>query len=91
MVWGHSLGTGIATKMGSELAKESSRPDAFVLEAAFSSIFDAVMTHRIARLFNYLGVDITRLVQETGLQLESQKWIGQIPEPVLMFHAEDDW
>ena len=91
VVWGHSLGTGVTSKMGALLAKEKFKPDAYVLEAPFNSIHDAVMTSKLAHLFAYLGIDIPRVVKETGLEFESQRWVAQIPEPVMIFHSEDDY
>ena len=42
IVWGHSLGTGVACKLGSNLQNSFKRPSSFVLEAPFNSMISNI-------------------------------------------------
>jgi fermentation-respiration switch protein FrsA (DUF1100 family) len=76
VLWGHSLGTGVAVKLAAEkpIAK-------LILEAPYSSTADVA-----AALFPY--VPVRWLMKD---QLHSDEWIGAVWVPVLMMHgARDD-
>lgn len=54
-VWGHSLGTGVATHFMSRLVAEGlPQPQALVLESPFSNIRDEVAKHPMSWLFRHL-------------------------------------
>ncbi|CAJ0939961.1 unnamed protein product, partial [Mesorhabditis belari] len=45
IIWGHSMGTGVSTKLVQDLSKESKAPDGLILESPFNNLHDAVMNH----------------------------------------------
>jgi len=75
IVWGHSLGTGVAVRLAAER-----RVKALVLEAPYTSVAD------IAAM-NYPYVPIRLLLTD---QFHSDLRIGQVTAPVLVLHGERD-
>jgi len=91
VVWGHSLGTGVACKMGSRLSKaQEDRPDAYVLESPFDSMLDEVRTFKAGRLLEYSGVDLEAVLADADLEFKSKENLMDVDEPVMIFNAEDD-
>ena len=82
ILWGHSLGSGVAAKTGSILSTtDLQSPSAYVLEAPFSSLRDEIETR-----FS-LPFDITQIAD---LKFDSNSNLKKIKEPVLILHAKDD-
>jgi len=75
VLWGHSLGTGVAVKLASE--KPVAR---LILEAPYSSTADVA----VAR-FPY--VPVRGLMKD---QFHSDQWIGAVKAPILMMHGARD-
>lgn len=93
-VWGHSLGTGVATRMVAQLPSQS-KPKKLVLEAPFDSIASAIRNHpfstpfKIMPYFEYFFVDPIKNSPE--FNLDSSSNIGKIkPTKLLILHAQDD-
>lgn len=94
IVWGHSLGTGVAVRMLADLA-EARRPSRLVLEAPFDSIANAVANHPFSAPFRFMPYFEYYFVQpiETApeLNFDSLSLICDIkPTPIMILHAEDD-
>lgn len=94
IVWGHSMGSGIAVRLGQTLAKDNtSNPLAIALEAPFTSIADATRTfplsffHRRMPLFKMFCSERTR---HPDTNLNSDERIGSVTAPLLILHAADD-
>ncbi|XP_055937140.1 lysophosphatidylserine lipase ABHD12-like [Argiope bruennichi] len=94
IVWGHSMGSGIAVRLGQALAKDNTNsPFAIVLEAPFTSIADATRTfplsffHRRLPLFEMFCSERTR---HPDTNLNSDERVGDITAPILILHAADD-
>jgi len=76
VVWGHSLGTGIAVRLASEKPVGK-----LILEAPYSSTVDVA-----ASLFPY--VPVRWLMKD---QFHADQWIGSVHAPLLVMHgARDD-
>ena len=92
-VWGHSLGTAVATYLVAQTDAES-QPSSVVLEAPFNTIADAVRHHPLASLFSFHPLFEEFFVQpiadhqETGLDTESK--IRSVHSHLLILHARDD-
>lgn len=93
-VWGHSLGTAIATRMVAGL-KENLKPVRLVLEAPFDSVGSAIKNHpfstpfRVMPYFEYFFVD--PMVESEDLNFDSANSIASVRNTrVLILHAEDD-
>src|SRR4029077_12677166 len=75
IVWGHSLGSGVAARMASE-----GRAAGLVLEAPYTALPDIA-----ARLYPYIPV--RPLMLDT---FDTQSLVDRIKVPVLIFHSTDD-
>lgn len=92
-LWGHSLGTGVATNSAVKIQEEGSAVDALILEAPYTSIRDVVTAHHVAKLY-------TRLPGTKRLLLDILEWnnivfandenLKILSRPVLILHADDD-
>lgn len=94
LLWGHSLGTGVATHLMSDL-KDSliKQPRCMVLESPFNNIKDEVTEHPFARLYRHLPwfeFTILNPMYENQLAFDSDKKIADIQKPIMILHAEDD-
>lgn len=93
-VWGHSLGTGIATHMMSLLAQRGrAAPAAVVLESPFNNMDAEIRSHPMSRLFRNLpwfDYMIARPLYSNRLRFESDEHIAEFRQPVMILHAEDD-
>ncbi|GFQ86228.1 lysophosphatidylserine lipase ABHD12, partial [Trichonephila clavata] len=94
IVWGHSMGTGIALRLSQALANDvANNPFAVILEAPFTSIADATRTfplsifHRRMPLFEFFCSQRTR---HPDTNLNSDERVGDVTAPVLILHAADD-
>lgn len=93
IVWGHSMGTGIAAHLVAELSDAKRAPEAVVLEAPFNNLNDVVRNHpfsipfRCLPWFNALVID--PLVR-SGLRMCSDQRIRRITCPIMILHAADD-
>ncbi|XP_017077266.1 lysophosphatidylserine lipase ABHD12 isoform X2 [Drosophila eugracilis] len=94
VVWGHSLGTGVATHMCAKLASLRERgPRGVILESPFTNIRDEIRMHPFAKLFRNLpwfDFTISRPMYTNDLRFESDVHIQQFGQPVMIIHAEDD-
>lgn len=92
-VWGHSLGTGVATKMVKELCQEKTPPSGLVLEAPFNNLIEEVRHHPSTRLHRFMpGFDWFFLdpLRGQNLMFETDKHIKGVTTPVIILHAKDD-
>ncbi|GFW80925.1 lysophosphatidylserine lipase ABHD12 [Trichonephila clavipes] len=94
IIWGHSMGTGIAIRLSQALAKDvANNPFAVILEAPFTSIADATRTfplsifHRRMPLFEFFCSQRTR---HPDTNLNSEERVGDVTAPLLILHAADD-
>ncbi|KAI1715808.1 serine aminopeptidase, s33 domain-containing protein [Ditylenchus destructor] len=92
-IWGHSMGTGVATRVVAELCDAGQSPEACILEAPFNNLVDAVKNHPFSAPFKFLpwfyAICIEPLLQ-SGLCMSSDKNITRIKCPILILHAADD-
>ena len=92
IVWGHSLGTSIASHMIADFDLETggnSSVNGLVLESPFNNMKDEVMTFSAAKALQMM-VDVSSVLIKSDLSFESDKWLPAVKCPVLMMHAEDD-
>lgn len=92
-LWGHSLGTGVTTKLARNLCKEGDEPIGVFLESGFNNILDAATHHPMAAPFKFipwfrwLFIDT---IKENDIHFESDQSIAFVSPPLLILHAEDD-
>ncbi|XP_056446856.1 lysophosphatidylserine lipase ABHD12-like [Gadus chalcogrammus] len=92
-LWGHSLGTGVATNAALQSQEEGSVVDALILEAPYTSIRKATECHVLAKMFSLLpGVKnlLTETLEKNKLVLASDENLKRLESPLLVLHAEDD-
>lgn len=93
-LWGHSLGTGVATHLLSLLTDMSMPgPKALVLESPFNNIREEICAHPFSKLYRHLpwfDYTITKPMYANELRFESDQHIAEFRQPVMILHAEDD-
>ncbi|KAL5008307.1 hypothetical protein ScPMuIL_013888 [Solemya velum] len=92
-IWGHSLGTGITTKLAKQLCKTGEGPAGIVLEAPFNNILEAAENHPLAipfkfiPWFNWVFIDT---IMENNIHFTNDESIKEVTTPLLILHAKDD-
>ncbi|XP_068110877.1 lysophosphatidylserine lipase ABHD12-like isoform X2 [Hyperolius riggenbachi] len=92
-LWGHSLGTGIATNAARKLQEKGDPADAVILEAPYTNIRDAGAYHPFGKIyhiyprFDYFFLDTFALSNHVFPNDEN---IKVMKSPLLLLHAEDD-
>ncbi|KAM8920999.1 lysophosphatidylserine lipase ABHD12-like [Pelodytes ibericus] len=92
-LWGHSLGTGIATNAARKLQEKGNAPDAVILEAPYTNIREAGKHHPFGKIyhifpgFDYFFLDSFALSNNIFPNDENVKILSN---PLLILHAEDD-
>ncbi|XP_005105030.1 lysophosphatidylserine lipase ABHD12 [Aplysia californica] len=93
-IWGHSLGTGITTKLTKKLSDEGDHPAGIVLESPFNNIQEAAFNHpfaspyRMLPWFEWIFVDG---IGEHGIFFNSEESIESVIPNIMMLHAKDDF
>ncbi|CAI9730681.1 Hypothetical predicted protein [Octopus vulgaris] len=93
ILWGHSLGTGIATRLAKILCDGGMPPSALVLESPFNNILEAsanLPPFSLYRPFRPLSYMILSSVERCGTEFASDQNIKDVTSPILILHAEDD-
>ncbi|XP_061546954.1 lysophosphatidylserine lipase ABHD12-like isoform X4 [Phycodurus eques] len=92
-IWGHSLGTGVATNLVRQLCDGGSPPDALILESPFTNIREEARSHPFAAVYRHLpGFDWFFLdaIAANDIRFANDDNVNHISCPVLILHAEDD-
>ncbi|XP_038157719.1 lysophosphatidylserine lipase ABHD12 isoform X2 [Cyprinodon tularosa] len=92
-IWGHSLGTGVATNLVRRLCDRGSPPDALILESPFTNIREEAKSHPFSMVYRFLpGFDWFFLdaISANNIRFASDENVDHISCPVLILHAEDD-
>ncbi|XP_051502884.1 lysophosphatidylserine lipase ABHD12-like isoform X1 [Myxocyprinus asiaticus] len=92
-IWGHSLGTGVATNLARRLCDWGTPPDALILESPFTNIREEAKSHPFSMVYRYLpGFDWFFLdaITVNDIRFASDENVNHISCPVLILHAEDD-
>ncbi|XP_061823435.1 lysophosphatidylserine lipase ABHD12 [Nerophis lumbriciformis] len=92
-IWGHSLGTGVATNLVRQLCDRGSPPDALILESPFTNIREEARSHPFSMVYRHLpGFDWFFLdaISASNIRFASDDNVDHISCPVLILHAEDD-
>ncbi|XP_053331240.1 lysophosphatidylserine lipase ABHD12-like [Spea bombifrons] len=92
-LWGHSLGTGIATNAARRLQEKGNAPDGVILEAPYTNIREAGAYHPFGKIyhifpgFEYFFLDTFALSNNVFPNDQNVKIMSS---PLLILHAEDD-
>ncbi|KAB0401541.1 hypothetical protein E2I00_017609, partial [Balaenoptera physalus] len=97
-IWGHSLGTGVATNLVRRLCERETPPDALILESPFTNIreeakshpFSVASTDLIYRYFPGFDWFFLDPITSSGIQFANDENVKHISCSLLILHAEDD-
>ncbi|XP_060520278.1 lysophosphatidylserine lipase ABHD12-like [Cylas formicarius] len=92
--WGHSLGSALSCHTVRALKEQRNAvPKGLILESAFSTMADVIVTTSIGKLFKWLAwfdATILRPLDNNGFHFRSTSNILSVDCPVMQLHAEDD-
>lgn len=92
-LWGHSLGSGVATNTAVKVQEQGSAVDALILEAPYTRLGEVVAVHPLTKMYMFLPgfqrllwsvLDMNHIVFANDKNLEA------LTSPLLILHAEDD-
>nr|XP_042708674.1 lysophosphatidylserine lipase ABHD12 isoform X2 [Chrysemys picta bellii] len=92
-IWGHSLGTGVATNLVRRLCERETPPDALILESPFTNIREEARSHPFSVIYRYFpGFDWFFLdtITMSGIKFANDENVKYISCSLLILHAEDD-
>ncbi|XP_063079456.1 lysophosphatidylserine lipase ABHD12-like isoform X2 [Engraulis encrasicolus] len=93
IMWGHSLGTGVATNTAVRLQEQGVTVDGVILEGAFSNIWQAGASHPFAwiyRKYPYFEYFFLDTISDNGIVFPNDENMRKLRSPVLILHSEDD-
>ncbi|RUS85938.1 hypothetical protein EGW08_006341 [Elysia chlorotica] len=92
-LWGHSLGTGVTTKLAKILCNEGDHPAGIVLESPFNNMIDAATHHPFSlpfRMLPWFDWIFLKSLGEQGIYFKSDESILSVTPHIMILHAEDD-
>ncbi|KAM6181458.1 protein ABHD12B [Erethizon dorsatum] len=92
-LWGHSLGTGVATDAARILEERGCPVDAIVLESPFTNIWVASINYpllRISRKFPGCLRTLADSLKEDRIVFANDENVKFLSSPLLILHGEDD-
>lgn len=92
-LWGHSLGSGVATNAAVKIQEQGSAVDALILEAPYTSIGEVVVNHWFTKMYRFLpGFEslLWNIMKRTSIVFANDKNLKSLISPLLILHAEDD-
>lgn len=91
-VWGHSLGSAVATQLTEHLCREQDCPKSLILDAPFTTIAEAGYHHPISLPFLPIRWLLKSLVLDSLIEkFETVDRIHNINCPILIAHGRNDW
>ncbi|XP_054651885.1 protein ABHD12B-like isoform X1 [Dunckerocampus dactyliophorus] len=92
-MWGHSLGSGVATNAAVKVQERGSSLDALILEAPFTRIGEVVAVYPLTKLYTFLpGFEdfLWDTLEANNLVFANDDNVKALTCPLLILHAEDD-
>ncbi|XP_051252026.1 lysophosphatidylserine lipase ABHD12-like [Dicentrarchus labrax] len=92
-LWGHSLGSGVATNTAAKVQEQGSAVDALILEAPYTTIREVVALHPLAKMYMFLpGFQslLWNILEMNNIVFANDKNLKALTSPLLILHAEDD-
>ncbi|VDK54267.1 unnamed protein product [Cylicostephanus goldi] len=93
IIWGHSMGTGVAVHLVKNLCVEGNPPEGLVLESPFNNLGDAIMGHVLGIPLRWMSDDLlpnSKVSAVSRFFFSHLDVIFSITCPILMLHAEND-
>ncbi|XP_059209174.1 lysophosphatidylserine lipase ABHD12-like [Centropristis striata] len=92
-LWGHSLGSGVATNTAVKVQQQGSAVDALILEGAFTTIGEVVVVHPLTKMYMFLpGFEslLWKIFERNNVVFPNNENLKTLTSPLLLLHAEDD-
>jgi len=90
IVWGHSLGTAIATHTLSKWNNtQGIRVSGLVLESPFNTMEDEVKHFSVGRMLSNV-LDVSSKLKAADTEFRSNDYLQEVEQPTLILHSEDD-
>ncbi|XP_073751316.1 protein ABHD12B isoform X2 [Callorhinus ursinus] len=92
-LWGHSLGTGVATNAAKALEEKGFPVDAIILEAPFTNIWVASINYPLLKIYRKLPGFLRALMdalRKDKIVFPNDENVKFLSSPLLIIHGEDD-
>ncbi|XP_051003047.1 protein ABHD12B [Acomys russatus] len=92
-LWGHSLGTGVATNAARALEERGCPADAIVLEAPFTNIWVELLNYPLLKIYWKLPRCLRAVMdalKEDKIVFPNDENVTFLSSPLLILHGEDD-
>ncbi|KAM4723404.1 lysophosphatidylserine lipase ABHD12-like [Anableps anableps] len=92
-LWGHSLGSGVATNAAVKIQEQGSAVDALILQAPYTRIGEVVTNNWLAKMYMFLpGFEslFWNILERINISLANDKNLQKLNSPLLILHSEDD-
>eukprot|EP00112_Aurelia_sp_Birch-Aquarium-sp1_P008060 Seg1882.12 transcript_id=Seg1882.12/GoldUCD/mRNA.D3Y31 product="Monoacylglycerol lipase ABHD12" protein_id=Seg1882.12/GoldUCD/D3Y31 len=83
-------GTRVAVQLARLLCQDDAPPDGLVLEAPFSNVYDAAMSHPFSKPYSLLPFYEDLMVKELKNAFRNDYWIQNVTSPILIMHDKSD-
>ena len=80
VIYGESLGGGVATRLASDLCREGIEPGGLILQSTFNSLVAVAQSH-------FPIVPVSLLLAD---RFPSERWIKNVTCPIVSIHGQDD-
>ena len=100
IVWGHSMGTGVATRAVAEELKDSASVSGLILEAPYNNFTEEMMQVSTTTSWTMANTAMATINSATGflskaltcfdMEFQSDRWIQEIACPIMILHALGD-
>ncbi|KAJ8968626.1 hypothetical protein NQ314_002206, partial [Rhamnusium bicolor] len=92
-IWGHSLGSALATSTAVALINSDIHPKGLILESAFTNLHEELYVHPYGMIFAWLPwfeMTILNPLHKNGFIFDTATNILNVSCPIMILHAEDD-
>ncbi|XP_070776851.1 lysophosphatidylserine lipase ABHD12-like [Enoplosus armatus] len=92
-LWGHSLGSGVATNTAVKVQEQGSGVDALILEAPYTRIGEVVAIHPLTKMYMFLpGFEslLWNIMEMNNIVFANDENLKALTSPLLILHSEDD-
>ncbi|XP_006899278.1 PREDICTED: abhydrolase domain-containing protein 12B [Elephantulus edwardii] len=92
-LWGHSLGTGVATNAARVLEEKGCPVDAVILESPFTNIWVATINYPLLKIYRKLPGFLRLMMdslREDNIFFPNDENVKFLSSPLLILHGEDD-
>ncbi|XP_028293244.1 monoacylglycerol lipase ABHD12-like [Gouania willdenowi] len=92
-LWGHSLGSGVATNSAVKLQEQGFPVEALILEAPYTRIGEVVESHALAKFYTFLpgfqGL-LWNILEQNNIVFANDENLKTLTSPLMILHSEDD-